>query len=468
MRTPLPVRLRVAAGFAVAVALVLAGTGVLLYAGLGRDLSQALDDSLRLRAQDLSTVAGGRERLLAGQPGARLIERGETFAQLVTPDGTVLDETGGVGGRSLLTAPQRRAALTGATFSDLPRIPGLDEGVRLLATPLRRERRRAILVVGATAENRHEALRSLRAELLVVGPLALLLATALGYGLAGAGLRTVEAMRLQAARISADTPHERLPVPPTRDELQRLGLTLNAMLARLQDALERERTFVADASHQLRTPLALMRAELDYALHYAETEDELRAALRTASDETDRLVALAGALLLLAASEHGQLALRREPLDAGALLDSVRQRFAWRAQGRGRPLVAELPDPPITLDADRVRLEQALGNLVDNALRHGAGAVRLAAMRIGDDVHLCVSDDGPGFAPELLPRAFERFSRGAGQRTGDGSGLGLAIVRTIAGAHGGTVTAAEPGSPRATVTLRLPGSTSARTVSGDR
>jgi signal transduction histidine kinase len=454
----IPVRLRVAAGFAVAMAIVLVGTGAFLYASLGRDLARALDDDLRLRAQDLSTIAGDPDRSLATKPGARLIERGETFAQLLAPNGAVLDETAQLGGRSLLSASQRSAALTHAAFSDLPQIPGLDEGVRLLSTPVRRDRRRLILVVGATAENRREALRSLRDELLVVGPVALLLASGLGYLLAGAGLRTVEAMRAHAARISADTPEERLPVPATGDELQRLGRTLNEMLARLQDALERERSFVADASHELRTPLALMRAELDYALHYAETEQELRAAIRTASDETDRLVALAAALLLIAASDRGQLALRREPTDAGELVDSVRQRFAWRAEELGRPLIAERPAAPVTLDADRLRLEQALGNLVDNALRHGEGTVRIAAARAGHDVALCVCDDGPGFAAELLPHAFERFSRGEAHRAGDGSGLGLAIVRTIAKAHGGTVEAAGSGTPGARVTLRLPGS----------
>jgi two-component system sensor histidine kinase BaeS len=138
----------------------------------------------------------------------------------------------------------------------------------------------------------------------------------------------------------------------------------------------------------------------------------------------------------------------------------VRQRFAWRAEELGRPLIAERPPAPVTLDADRLRLEQALGNLVDNALRPGKGTVRIAAARAGHDVVLCVCDDGPGFAAELLPHAFERFSRGDAHRAGDGSGLGLAIVRTIAKAHGGTVEAAGSGSPGARVTLRLPGSPS--------
>ena len=452
---PLPVRVRVAAGFAAAMALVLIATGVFLYASLGRDLAHALDDDLRLRAQDLSTVAGDGRRPLASEPGARLIERGESFAQLLSVDGQVLDASPGVQHGSLLSARQRAAALQRNRFYDLAQIPGLDEGVRLLATPIRRHGARVILVVGATAENRLEALRSLRTELLIVGPMALILATGLGYLLAGAGLRAVEAMRTRAARVSADAPGERLPVPATGDELQRLGETLNEMLARLEATIEREREFVADAGHELRTPLALMRAELDYALHYADTEQELRSAIRTASDETDRLVALAGALLLIASSDRGQLALRLEPTDVGELIDSVRQRFAWRAEELGRPLTAPPPEAPITLQADRLRLEQALGNLVDNALRHGSGTVQITTERAGDDIELHVSDEGPGFAPELLPRAFERFSRGDPQRAGGGSGLGLAIVRTIAEAHGGTASAVETDGAGARLSLRL-------------
>src|SRR5205807_9174631 len=147
----------------------------------------------------------------------------------------------------------------------------------------------------------------------------------------GAGLRAVDAMRREAAAISAERPGARLPVPPTGDEVERLGRTLNDMLGRLEDALERERGFVAEAGHELRTPLALLRAELDFALHHAETEEELRAALREASVETDRLVQLAGDLLLLAGSERGELPLRVEPVEACELLESVRNRFAWRA-----------------------------------------------------------------------------------------------------------------------------------------
>src|SRR5439155_7308230 len=175
--------------------------------------------------------------------------------------------------------------------------------------------------------------------------------------LAGTGLHAVEAMRQRAAEISAERAGERLPVPPSGDELERLGETLNEMLARLEDAVERERGFVAEAGHELRTPLALMRAELDYALHYASSETELRAAIRTASDETDRLVALAGALLLIASSDRGQLALHRESIAVADLLETVRQRFAWRAAELGRPLEVASGSADLAVDGDRLRLE---------------------------------------------------------------------------------------------------------------
>ncbi|MBI5104049.1 MAG: HAMP domain-containing protein, partial [Solirubrobacterales bacterium] len=244
--TTLPIRARMAAAFAVAMATVLAASGWLLYTRLDRDLATALDTELRLRAQDLQTLARDPRGSIAGGPPIRLIEHGESFAQLLTPSGRVLQASSPrLRPAPLLDASARGAALDGPRFGDLPAIPGLDEGVRLLALPVRRDGRRRILVVGATAENRREALRSLRDELLIAGPLALVLATGLGYLLAGSGLRAVDAMRSHAERVSADRPHERLPVPRTGDELQRLGTTLNDMLGRLQDAVERERSFVA-------------------------------------------------------------------------------------------------------------------------------------------------------------------------------------------------------------------------------
>jgi signal transduction histidine kinase len=447
---------RLAVAFAAAMALVLVGTGGFLYRSLGTDLSRALDEDLRLRAQDLSALVIEPGGSLATATGGQLIERGETFAQLLDRSGRVLDETHTLGSRPLVGSATVSGALGRPRFVDRPSVTGLDEPARLLVTPIDRGGRRLVLVVGATRENRAEALRSLRTKLLIAGPIALLVATGLGYLLAGSALRAVEAMRRRAAQISADGPGERLPVPRTGDELERLGETLNAMLGRLEAALERERSFVAEAGHELRTPLALLRAELDFALHYAEGETELRAAVQTASEETDRLVQLAGDLLLIASKDQGELALRNEPVVARELLESVCKRFAWRAESQGRPLAPVDAPAGLILTVDRLRLEQALGNLVDNALRHGEGTVRIRAYTRDHRVEMHVSDEGPGFPADLLPRAFQRFSRADTARNAGGAGLGLAIVDTIARAHHGTAGAENDAHGGADVYVSLP------------
>lgn len=149
------------------------------------------------------------------------------------------------------------------------------------------------LVVGTSREDADEALTVLRNQLLIAGPLALVVAGGLGYLVAGAGLRPIERMRARAATISARTDGERLPVPAADDELRRLALTLNAMIARLEEGLQRERRFVAEASHDLRTPLALMLTEVEFALAQPRPPEELTRALHSIHDEVHRLIALA-------------------------------------------------------------------------------------------------------------------------------------------------------------------------------
>jgi signal transduction histidine kinase len=340
-------------------------------------------------------------------------------------------------------------------FFDVGNVTGLNEGSRVLASPVTRNGRRLVLIVGATRSNRAETLASFRNELLIAGPAALLLACVVGYFLAGLSLRQVDSMRRRAAAISAETPGERLPVPPTGDELQRLGTTLNEMLDRLEAALDRERDFVADAGHELRTPLALLRTELELALRQGETPEELREAVRRSSQEADRLSQLAEDLLLIASSDRGRLPLRVENVDVADLFASVVNRFVWRANETGAQVHADETDG-VEVRGDRVRLEQALGNLVDNALRYGAGTVRLSATAENAHVELHVTDEGPGFQPQFLERAFERFSRSDPARSRGGAGLGLSIARTIARAHGGEAHASNRGSSGADVWLDLP------------
>jgi signal transduction histidine kinase len=228
------------------------------------------------------------------------------------------------------------------------------------------------------------------------------------------------------------------------------------MLARLEGALARERTFVADAGHELRTPLALLRTELELALRHGEGVEELRQALRRSSEEVDRLAQLAEALLLIARSDQGHLALQLEEIEPAELLASTSTRFEWRAREAGRPLTV-VAARGLELRGDRMRLEQALGNLVENALRHGDGEVQLSARAGGDGVvELHVNDQGSGFPPEFMADAFTRFARPDHGRSRGGSGLGLSIVRTIAEAHDGSAHAANLPAGGADVWLSLP------------
>jgi two-component system, OmpR family, sensor kinase len=437
----LPIRLRLTLAFSVVMAVVLALTGLFLYLRLGSDLDHTIDRSLRGRADDVSAlVRDGSVGLGAGSSN-RLTEQGESFAQVLGPDGAVVDGTPRLGDRPLVDGGDLDRARRDTVMLEQPNLPGEDERVRLLATPVSAAGSRYVVVVGTSLEARGDALESLLTQLLIGGPLALALSALAGYGLAAGALRPVESMRREAEAVSASRPGRRLSLPPADDEISRLGRTLNEMLGRLETALERERRFVSDASHELRTPLASLRTELELAHRRERTREELEAALRSAAEETERLSQLAEDLLVLARAQGGELPVRRERIRVDELLADVRERFAHRAAEAGRPLETE-SDGVLELSADRLRTEQALGNLVENALRHGRGRILLLARRSDGQVELHVLDEGPGFAAGFIDQAFEPFSRADPARSGPGAGLGLAIVEVIARAHGGTAKAA--------------------------
>jgi heavy metal sensor kinase len=449
----IPIRWRLALAFAVAMAAVLALTGAVVYQRLGSSLDRAIDDGLRTRA---AAVAALVEEQQAAGPGRTIVVagRGEGVDQVLDERGRVVASSAPV--RAPLLQPgELPRALAGSILVDRGSLAGTDERVRLLAVPVSTRKAKVVVVVATSLENRDDALSGLLLAFLIGGPLALVLASTAGYLVAAFALRPVESMRRTAAAITAADTSGRLPVPPAQDEVRRLGETLNAMLERLDAALERERRFVSDASHELRTPLGLLRTELELALRRERTEAELRAALVSASEETERLALLAEDLLVFARSDRGSLPLRVEKLRADDVLEGVRRRFASRAGERGRDLTVRAPRD-LELAADDVRLEQALGNLVDNALRHGGGSIVLDARARDGFVELHVLDEGAGLAEDFLPRAFERFARADEARTGPGSGLGLAIVRTIARAHGGDAHAATRPGGGADVWLDLP------------
>jgi two-component system, OmpR family, sensor kinase len=432
----LPIRIRLTLPFAVAMALVLTGLGAFVYVRVSSTLLHTTDGNL---------FAQATEATLRINKGGPLIDRdaetGVSFAQVLGQGGAVV--TSDPSDLAALLAPAQAASVaSGGSLRRTVRVHGHSGRWRILAVPLPRGSSKDVLVLASSLGVSDESLERLRKELLIGSPLALLLATIAGYLLAGAALRPVEAMRRKASAISAATPGSRLPVPLARDEVSRLAETLNQMLERLEIAFEHERRFVADASHELRTPLALLRTELELALRHPRSHAELEDALRSAAEETERLTALAADLLLIARADQGPLPVNPEPVAAQELLTDVAERFSAQAEELGR-VVEVVLDGDQVFEADPKRLERAVGNLVDNALVHGAGTVTLSASRTGDRVELHVRDEGAGFPPGFAARAFDRFSRADEARTRGGSGLGLAIVQTIAAAHGGYAAVSE-------------------------
>ena len=443
-----PIRVRLAALLALAMMLVLAGVGLFVYLRLASDLNESVDSALDAR---LAAVVRSGE-VAAGSAG----DPEDGFAQLLAPDGGVLARTGGSTAPALTRAELARAA-DGERVEAERTVAGVDGTARMVAAT--RGDGVTVAVVGQSLDDRDETLGALAGAFAVGAPVAALVVALLGYGLAATGLRPVERMRRRAGGVSMERAAEPLPLPAARDEIRRLGTTLNEMLDRLRRSYERERRFVADASHELRTPVAVIKAELEAALRAAGPDPDLREALAAAADECDRLAQLAEDLLVLARSGDGALPVRPEPLDAAEMLERVRTRFAARAGERGRELAVEA-DPGLVLTGDELRLTQALGNLVDNALRHGSGTITLRARAAGAGAELDVADEGAGPPPELQDRAFERFARGDEARTRGGAGLGLAIVRAIAEAHGGSAELA--GGARVVVRLPSQGDPSSR------
>jgi len=293
--------------------------------------------------------------------------------------------------------------------------------------------------------------------MLAGGPVTLAIAAAAGWAVAGAALRPVERISREAAAISVSEPGRRLPIPAGRDEITRLGHTLNAMLSRLEAAFDRERRFVDDASHELRTPLAILKAELDLAQSRSRTSQELQAAVRSAAEEADRLTALAETLLVFSRAEAGRMPLHRQQTRLDELLQDACSALAVRAAAAG--VDVRLVRHGVTAFVDPVRVRQAVDNVVANAVGHTprGGQVRVSATRDGDTVQLTVEDTGTGFDPAFLPSAFDPFARGPADKagSGQGAGLGLAIVRATAEAHGGRAAAANRADGGARVTLIL-------------
>ncbi|MEU6539756.1 HAMP domain-containing sensor histidine kinase [Streptomyces sp. NPDC047000] len=506
----LPVVARLVLAVAVTMSLVLTGTAALVYWRVQTALDLQLQGDLTTYRHSLDHAVRAGTAPPPGPSGS--------LYQVLDTDGRVLASGGA--GEAGGTAVRHRPLLGPADLASAAHghVVRRDVGELLPITPdtLRLQARRVtadsgakrVVVVAVRRGHRDEALRELLAQLALASGLALIAASYVGYRTARAALRPVERYRAGAATLADGAQKLRLDVPADRDdEITRLGHTLNRMLDRLEASAEREHRFIADASHELRTPLSLLRAEVDVALHRPRSADELTETLRSVDAEVQRLIDLSNALLDL--EEIGSLdRITRTPVRLADLVATAAAPHLRTATRTGRTLTVDAGGTGdtapgeaggeregTTVDVDARWLVPALGNLIDNALRHGHGTVRVTATVTSADTAtgapadtatvmsavagggtvsaagggasggkavgrprvllLCVHDEGPGFPPGFLPRAFDRFARAEASRTGEGSGLGLAFVSAVAEAHGGTARAENTGAGAA-VTLRLP------------
>jgi len=331
---------------------------------------------------------------------------------------------------------------------------GLDGRVRVVSVTAGPASDPVHVLVARPTADLTQGVHLLRTTLLITFPPLVALLALVAWRVVGATLRPVEALRAGAEEITGAARSDRLPVPDSRDEIHRLAVTLNGMLHRLDAARGRQRAFVADAAHELRSPLTNMRTELEVAQRLPDTTDWPSLADDLLTD-VERLSRLVDDLLLLARADDGStraLTRRAEAVELGQLLGEVAARY---------PAVEyERPAAPLRTLGERDALGRVVANLLDNAVRHAASSVRLSVTADGAYQMISVSDDGPGIPAADRERVFDRFTRldDARARDAGGSGLGLAIVRELVRRHGGTValrgTAPPPGLR---VDVRLPG-----------
>jgi signal transduction histidine kinase len=449
-----PIRLRVALVFALALAIAFALGGWLLISQLSAANLRTTDSALAARLSQVGHDPEGETAPIAAvSPGGPA--PGEYIAQVVDGSGRVRRVIGHAGQAPLLTA----AELSHARRHEVILTRAIDDQpVRLLAAPLP-EQDGWVQIVGVSLAASDGTLRQVTAGLLIGGTAFVIVAGIGAYWLARAALAPVERLRREAAALSEEDTGATLQVPGTHDEIAALAGTMNDLLLRLRSALARQRAFVADASHELRTPFAVLQGELELAGRPGRSREELSEAVASAADEASRLTRITDDLLLLARGDEDKLSLQLKSTDVTSLLARSAEHATARATAAGVTCRVDA-NAALTAIVDAGRIRQAVDNLADNALQFAppGSQVVISAEIAGNSLVIEVRDSGPGFPPEFLPHAFERFRRPdqGRARSAGGAGLGLAIVQAIAVAHGGRAVAGNRPEGGAMVRLELP------------
>jgi len=428
----LPLRVRLVAGFSVATFVVLLAAGTFVYWRVDYALDRGLDTELEQAAQRIDPLV----RPDGSVPNRSTADATGVAWQVLSADGTVLAHGGPAGPTALVTPAQlSRVTTTPRTYNLGDFLPFSRAPYRVEVTALPGQSQHYLLV-GVRRDHRDEALRELLVQLTVAGLGALVITAFVGDRLAHAALRPVERYRRRAAEIAAGTAELRLDVPAGRDdEVTRLGHTFNDMLASLERALERERQFVDQASHELRTPITLLSSRIQLARRRPRSQAEHERILGELQVDLDRLAGLAEQLLQLGSAAAGRTGAGTDLAAAAARVVSQRR---LALPGHAGDLSLEVADEPLTIHVADVEADRILTNLLDNATVHGTPPVEVTVDRPAAGwARLLVTDAGPGMPAPLLATATQRFARAEEARSRPGAGLGLSLVAALVTGAGG-------------------------------
>jgi two-component system OmpR family sensor kinase len=442
-------------------ALVLVAFAVAIYLYFSRGLLNTIDASLRSHAERIAQAVGHPSAIEEpSQPGVLILA--PQFVSVLDREGKVTDQILDAEGHEV---PVIRPALERATREWMPQFDeaslSATEHVRIITWPARDEEGETFfVVVGQSLRDIQPVEKQLVLLLVVANPLALLLASLGGLWLASRALSPVDRLTRAAERIGRGNLTERVEEPRSRDEIGRLAATFNQMISRLEQAFERERRFTADASHELKTPLAVLRGDIEVALRRERTPEEYQRVLQSSLEEIGRLTKLTEDLLTLARSDADESVLELEQVQLDQLASEARAYIAPLADSAGVALSYDAPPSPVAVEGDQKRLKQLLVNLLDNAIKYtpAGGSARLALAVEDSCAVIEVTDTGRGIPASALPHIFERFYRQTDPRDSrvTGFGLGLAISKWIVDAHGGSIEADSQEGRGSKFTVRLP------------
>jgi heavy metal sensor kinase len=445
----LPVKVRLTLWYVLLFAIIVAAWGVYITVRVQYDLYAGIDRALAIRAEQLVTVLhGGGNSAFKNASDSTLTGVAPTaaVAQLLSVDGKVLQHSGeDVSAQSIATAPTfRYMQLT--KRAQVETVSEQGKKFRILVAPLTGSAR--YILVGQSTESSDLAVQRLVLVMLLSGPLALLAAAIVGWFVARQALRPVARMTAAAATIGITHLDERIPVPGDPDneqgridELQQLAMTLNAMLERLETGVKDKRRLVSNASHELQTPLAVMRTELDVYLATTELPPDAVEVLESVREESDRMSRIVRNLLTLARFDDGRIKLLKDHIDLHEIAEETAESLADLSHERQVTITVEGESAIAPADPEYLRL--VVTNLVENAIKYaGTGSeIQLLTRNDDSDAVIEVADNGQGIPASAIPHLFDRFFRVESARASEnnGSGLGLAITKEIVEAHGGKV-----------------------------